>query len=191
MSDFLSAVVISLVLTVGCSRQNSEVKPEDNSVNRISDSFRNQLMQFLSSASKLNAATETGASNDELRNSFSETKGQFDLLVGLWPTNFCQTAETDIQEGIKGWSYAASGQPGGNSINSDDHRVVQFYVQLAAYEKQNPFGIEFVHCHRYSPCDLIVLNDSEGEEYNNMPALLSIASKYFERGRQSILETIK
>jgi hypothetical protein len=39
--------------------------------------------------------------------------------------------------------------------------------------------------------DSIRLDNSGGEQYNGMPTLLSIASKYFERGRQSVVDALR
>lgn len=189
-SPFISFIIIPLVLIVGCSRQSPETKPEAKSGSNISDPFRSQLMQFLSSASRLNAATETGVTKEALRSLISDTKGQFDLLQGLWPDAFCSDGKTDIQEAVKGWSYAASDLGGGGS-HHHDQRYTAFYSELAAYEKTNPFGIQFTHYTEFEGDDIINLGDNLGEKYNNMPNLLLIASKYFERGRQSILKALK
>jgi hypothetical protein len=186
-NTFILFFTISLISIVGCSRQNPETKSDSG----ISDSFRSQLMEFLSSASKLNAATETGVSEDNLRNLFSEAKGQFDLLDGFWPANFCQEGRADFREAIKGWSYATSDQTAGSPSKRARIEAQTCYEELSQYES-NPFGIRFIHytediLHE----DCIRLDDVDGKEYNSMPALLSIASKYFERGRQSTLNALK
>jgi hypothetical protein len=147
-------------------------------------------MQFLSSASQVNAATEAGVSKQDLLRFCIVAKGQFDLLEHFWPNDFCQEGKMDMQEAIKGWSCAIGDLAVGNA-STNSGRAYLMFVTLSQYEA-NPFGVRFRHYIEESPNeDLICLNDYRGGECNNMPQLLSIASHYFERGRQSIVTEIK
>ena len=161
LSNIFIPFALSVILTAGCSKQerntesNSQPvvqsKPEPQSEPKTeaqpANPFTAQLTQFLSSASHLAAASPTGISISDLINSYSFVKEQFDLLDPLWPTNFCQEAKTDIQEALKGWSYASSGPilvAGRADANAGaDSQLL--YAQLCQYET-NPFGILFTHC---------------------------------------------
>lgn len=183
-----------LFLVVGCDKaQRATTQTNENNFN---DLFKTQLMQFLSSASQVNAATEAGVSKQDLSNIYIVAKGQFDLLEKFWPEDFCPEAKTDMQEAFKGWSYAkADFKPGsgiafinGRTPTPDIARewpeAQPMYLNLSQYEA-NPFGIQFIRVTNQEYGEIAINMEA------NMPRLLSIASQYFERGRQSIVTEIK
>ena len=190
-----SLLLCFLFLAAGCEKaqrattQTNEKAAKQFNENNINDFFKTQLIQFLSSASQVNAATEAGVSKQDLDNIYIVAKGQFDLLEDLWPKDFCPEGKTDMQEALKGWSYAKANVAGvAYTLNGfpknwiiTEQKIM--YENLSRYEA-NPFGIQFV---RYTNQDVGVAIDM----VDNMPRLLSIASKYFERGKHSILTNIE
>jgi hypothetical protein len=92
-----------------------------------------------------------------------------------------------MQEAFKGWAYVTVDIPVGAAYSNSTVQVQLMYVQLSQYEK-NPFRLKFNHIKdKNTDADCIRLDNLEGEDFNNMAQLLSIASKYFERGKSSIL----
>jgi hypothetical protein len=185
-----------LFLVAGCDKsqraatQTNETAAKQINENNFNDPFKTQLMQLLSSASQVNAATEAGVSKQDLLRFCIVAKGQFDLLENFWPNDFCPEGKKDMQEAFKGWSCAIGDLAVGNA-STNSGRAYLMYVTLSQYET-NPFRVRFRHYREESPDeDLICLSDYRGGECNNMPQLLSIASHYFERGRQSIVTEIK
>jgi hypothetical protein len=176
---------VSFTVLLSCSRQeqtpvqilNTNAPPSVQAEQKLepvvqtkkNDLFKNQLMQFLTSAYKLNAATEIGTSKDEMHDLFVETKGQFDLAQDLWPDDFCIEGKMDFEKAVEGWTIVNQGRI---TVASDDTNGVPesrlLYWELLSYQFHNPAGQQLLRFTSDSGQRYFRLDDEEGAENNNI-----------------------
>jgi hypothetical protein len=92
-------LVVLLLLLAACSPSESGPPPTATPP----AVFISALNDFISAASKLNAATSQGVNYVNFRDYYAEAGGAFDRALSTWPDDFSPEAKTEFLGAAIGW----------------------------------------------------------------------------------------
>lgn len=182
---YLVVFILAFLLS-GCSIDQifSTPLPTPTPTPAISDTFKQQITQFLEDGTKLNAMAGEGVNYLDYQSQLASTKGTYDFVVALWPAGYASDAKKNFDKAVEGWGLALD--MWGLKINDKDNPVepdINGYLLYVAYEGNS--AVYNTH-----PSDYIVPNYQNKSFLpfdENIGVLLNMAGSNFQTGRTFML----
>jgi hypothetical protein len=98
-TNLIHALLIgaSAFILTGCKKE-----PE---AQKISEFFQNQILKFLQSSSKLDAASSNGISKRDFTSILDDIRGDYELCTAMWHDGFAPHAKAAFQEALEAWDF--------------------------------------------------------------------------------------
>jgi hypothetical protein len=173
---FMSILLVSFILS-GCSL----FKPQ------MPKAMKDNISELLKDEAVLNAETEQGVTYANYSQQLAVTKGAYDLAVSVWPEKYQPEAKKDFDNAFTGWKLAADLWYW--KINQYDEPVepnINHYQDYINYGGNNLV----IETH---PSDFIV-EKYQGKKFvsfDNISALLTMASNDFSKGQALLIKDMK
>lgn len=172
MLKHINSIITILALLLTLAACSSGEPPEPTAV-PLSETFQTSLDKFITSSSKLNAATSQGVNYNNFQQFHAEVGGAYDLAVASWPADFAPEARTEFANAMKGWELT--------------NYVWDLDVSGRGYLLgSDPRSDEILD---YGGNSVILggLGSAQVLTKENVGVLMSLASAHFEVGRDIIL----
>jgi len=155
---------------------------------KLSEIFKTQLIQYLKDAGKLSTQSGEGINVLTLRSQLTEAKATFDLLNSTWPAEFVPESKELFKKSHEGydlvlklWNYKI------NESDNPTEPAINSWPEFQAYAGE----ALIVETHG---SDFIVA-DYRGKKFlpfdENIRVLLTLASGFFEKGREIVLKGLE
>lgn len=179
---------IAGTLLTSCKKNEVEVikEPEVEVIKepeapKLSQVFQTQILKFLETGSKLNAATSEGLSYGAYSDMLNDVNGTFELSNTIWPEKFAPQAKESFREALASWNFA-----------KELWTTKMQYPDLAgAYDIVND---SYPSMSDNFKALVLVKRDYDNDKhisYSEIPTCLTYSSACFEVGRKNLLSLLK